>query len=90
MSFCCSALPGSPALFRPPDAGRNGGEGIRTHDPEIVNPCEQRPGYTPEDPCCSPRCTRFAPDPDLARVVAAWPELSVEQRRAVLGIIGGE
>jgi hypothetical protein len=90
MSFCCSALPGSPALFRPPDAGRNGGDGIRTHDPETVNPCQQRPGDTPEQGCCSDGCTRFAPDPDLARVVSAWSGLTPAQRRAVLGIIGGE
>jgi hypothetical protein len=27
-------------------------------------------------------------DPDLAAVVAAWPELTAEQRREVLAIVG--
>jgi len=63
-------------------------EGTRTPDPEIVNPCQDKTGDTPEQGCCSGRCTPFAPDPDLARVVAAWAGLSAEQRRVVLAMIG--
>ncbi len=31
---------------------------------------------------------RLADDPDLARVVEAWPMLTYEQRAAVLAIVG--
>jgi len=70
----------------------NGGGGNRTPVPNDVKPCEIRAGETPNDPCCTARCTESpktaTQDAELAAVIGAWPVLPAAIKRAILAMIG--
>jgi len=70
------------------------GEGTRTPDNQIHSAAvpsqkelENTEISSADDAACCPACRTEPEDADLARVVAAWPDLPEAIRRAVLALL---
>jgi len=77
--------------------GTKAGDGIRTHDvqlgkletPRLSGDSGKTYNDTPRrDTSSAALCNQKpAPDPDLERVIAAWPDLPEPTRQAVLAVV---
>jgi hypothetical protein len=66
--------------------------GIRTPDQGIMSPAgaQEKAGKTRDSEPVDTKVDTTSLDCDLARVVAAWPELPAAIRRAMLALIDSE